>query len=486
METKENCGLEDAYVSIPRGGPIYVPNMIGPLIRVPDFESLVFNQLQDLKREIGWDSIESFNDDISVDELKIFTEEELVNKAFEVAFKDGEVTGNSSQLSENHSNAGKTDDGGTSSTEHANAESSGRGRDSLPSYDSSKGSPLKSVDYEESSQNISKKSKRKRPVNNKEDILEENYMEKVEQLSRIKQKQDEDKAAARLHSFNGSCRINERATISSGKTERITSLKALSSRAKMWSSNAHEHVPLHYPETVLCVEVYHNRRTWLKTQEFLVLGRQPLNELKDKIYCLTDEVMKDAGQHDPSGYFLIEDVFCNDLREPSAIDYSKPIRDWLRDSKKEALEKWEWIVSGELLQKQKALLGSDVEQQLPRFKAVQMHQTRFCDLKFRLGAGYLYCHQGDCKHVIVIRDMRLIDPEDVHNRANYPVVTFQTKLRFRKCSVCKIYRAEKMTVDDKWAPENPCYFCDLCYYMLHYVNGSLLYNEFSVYDYHHE
>ncbi|CAK9182194.1 unnamed protein product [Ilex paraguariensis] len=289
-----------------------------------------------------------------------------------------------------------------------------------------------------------------------------------------------------LPSSSGSCRINESASIFSEKNERVTSLKSTSSSTKVRSSKTSEHVPLLYPDVSLCVEVYHNRRTSAKTQEFLVLGRQFLTELRDKIYCLTDEVMKKAGQHDSSGYFLIEDLFCNDLREASAIDYSEPILNWLKNSKNEALEKWECIVSGELQQKQKSILGSDTEPQLPKFKAVDMHQMRFCDLKFRLGAGYLYCHQGDCKHIIVIRDMRLIHPEDVQNRAAYPLVTFQVKLRFRKCSVCKIYRAEKVTIDDKWATEHPCYFCGLCYYMLHYENGSLLYNDFSVYDYHHE
>lgn len=82
--------------------------------------------------------------------------------------------------------------------------------------------------------------------------------------------------------------------------------------------------------------------------------------------------------------------------------------------------------------------------------------------------------------------MRLIHPEDVENRAAYPLITFQPKLRYKKCSVCKIYRADKMTVDDKWASLNPCYFCDVCYYMLHYGNGSLLYSDFAVYDYRHE
>lgn len=94
--------------------------------------------------------------------------------------------------------------------------------------------------------------------------------------------------------------------------------------------------------------------------------------------------------------------------------------------------------------------------------------------------------QGDCKHTIVIRDMRLVHPEDVQNRAAYPIAIFQLKPRVQKCYVCKIYRATKVTVDDKWAQGNPCYFCDNCYYLLHYKDGSLVYSDFSVYDYLHD
>ncbi|KAG8365318.1 hypothetical protein BUALT_Bualt18G0092200 [Buddleja alternifolia] len=252
------------------------------------------------------------------------------------------------------------------------------------------------------------------------------------------------------------------------------------------SSDTRDNIPVQFPEAVLCFEVYHNKKTWMKTQEFLVLARQFLTEVRDKIYCLTDEIMKKAGQYDPSGYFLIEDVFCNDMRDSAAIDYSRPIFDWLKNSKDDACEKWEFIVAGDLQQKQKEVLGSQNKQRLPAFRGLHMQTIRFCDLKFRLGAGYLYCHQGDCKHVIVLRDMRLIHPEDVQNRAAYPLITAQQKLRYKKCFACKIYRAQKMTVDDKWASSNPCYFCDVCYYMLHYANGTLLYNDFSVYDYYHE
>lgn len=81
------------------------------------------------------------------------------------------------------------------------------------------------------------------------------------------------------------------------------------------------------------------------------------------------------------------------MRHPSAIDYSEPIFNWLRNSKNEAVKKWECIINGELQQKQKALLGSVSTSHLPHFKAVDMHKARFCDVRFRLGAGYLYCHQ---------------------------------------------------------------------------------------------
>lgn len=260
------------------------------------------------------------------------------------------------------------------------------------------------------------------------------------------------------------------------------------------------------------------------------------------------------------------------MRDTSAIDYSEPIIDWLRNKKADAFRKWECIISGDLQQKQKAVLGESTTPCLPQFRCRDMQNTRFCDLRFRLGAGYLYCHQvdfflhmllcwdhehasfiflcriltfvfshlhlsfsllkfsssirgcvisityfawadgwycmymlrvscrhhhdiqlfvclgqGDCKHTIIFRDMRLIHPDDLQNRAAYPIVSFQIKFRTQKCMVCKVYRAVKVTVDDKWAPDNPCYFCNDCYYLLHHSeNGSLLYSGFSAYDYVHD
>jgi hypothetical protein len=38
-----------------------------------------------------------------------------------------------------------------------------------------------------------------------------------------------------------------------------------------------------------------------------------------------------------------------------------------------------------------------------------MQDTTFADLTLRVGAPYLYCHQGDCQHIIMVTDVRLIN-----------------------------------------------------------------------------
>ncbi|KAI6704182.1 hypothetical protein NL676_013318 [Syzygium grande] len=469
--------------SIARGGPLFVPNFIGPLTRAPEFEASLLRELEKLKAEVSCGSQPECDEDLSVDELKVFSEEELVDMAMKEAFQDQELLDCSEQHPEGRSNSRHEDGPGATSREHPNLENSASQGEASNALECFNG-----FHSQKTARNSSTKNSKKRMRNEENSqALEHSYMGKVDEIVKIKLKQDEDKDAARLHSFNAICKIDEGAVPPMERVERLQTLRLTNSEVKVKSSDLQENMPVLYPEIVLCVEVYHNVRRWIKTQEFLVLGRQLLTELRDKIYCMMDHIMRKAGKHDSSGYFLIEDFFCNDLRDPAAIDYSEPILEWLRNSKDEALKKWECILAGELGQKQKDVVGDTAISQLPQFKTVEMQKTRFCDLKFQLGAAYLYCHQGDCKHTIVIRDMRLIHPEDVHNRAAYPIVTFQQKTRAQKCCVCKIYRATKVTLDDKWAKENPCYFCDNCYFLLHYSkDSSLLYSDFSVYDYHHD
>ncbi|TYK29378.1 snRNA-activating protein complex subunit-like isoform X3 [Cucumis melo var. makuwa] len=521
MEARDRAGASDEIglngdgLSIPLGGPIYAPNLVGPLTRVPHFESSVVQEFQSLEAELHLDSSQLCDEDISIDELKLFTEEQLLNMALEESLQSDENANNQSELPEENMNAGLLSKVRNLYLEfifacHENLNLYGivesKCEKIVPAVleatflarcivrsliilrkngilreceEEVNGHNLEADPASNANRSTNKMTTRKRK---KEElsIIEEKSIAKVAEIAKLKQKQEADRAVVQLHAFKWKKDI---ASSSSESKERLKSLRSTNTSAKVKSLNDGKHESLHHPMTVLFVEVYHKSRKMVKSQEFLALGRQTLAELKDKIYCSTDTLMQKAEQQDSSGYFLVEDVFCNDLRNPSAIDYSKPILDWLRNSEDEARKKWECIITGELQQKN-SVVGEVSDLHVPHFRSVSMSKVRFCDLKFRLGAGYLYCHQGDCKHTIVIRDMRLIHPEDVHDRAAYPIVTFQLRTRAQKCDVCNIYRAKKVTLDDKWAQENPCYFCEDCYFLLHYSKeGNLLYNDFVVHDY---
>ena len=57
--------MDECDLSIPRGGPIYIPSMMGPLTRVPEFENNVVLELQNLQAELCLDVSEICDDDIS-------------------------------------------------------------------------------------------------------------------------------------------------------------------------------------------------------------------------------------------------------------------------------------------------------------------------------------------------------------------------------------------------------------------------------------
>ncbi|KAL2895646.1 snRNA-activating protein complex subunit [Bienertia sinuspersici] len=507
-ESSQRISGEESSFTIPRGGPIFLQDFVSPLTRAPAFESDVFHELESLKAELGSEPTD-FEEDISVDELKIYSDEELVAEAMKIAFEDDQEAKSSADLAEDPCSSGAEDyqrmlDADTSASWDSfsdassdtsyNGEKDGanlkkRKKNTKNKGKSKNGRTIKSLDREKNKDDddvLTRPAECSFNICQVDDLycevcycihldsqictflhFQDSYLVKVEHLAKIREKQEEDKASVRLHSFNHE--KDSTAALSSGNIETLRYLESFSCPVKMKCSLTGRPGPIQYPEVILCVE----------TQEFLVLGSQTLTELRDKIRCLTDMVMRKADAYDSSGYFLIEDFFCNDIRDPSSIDYSEPILDWLKNHKEDALAKWNSILSG-VGKGRKVPLGSKQVLNLPNFRSVDMHKTRFCDLGFRLGSGYLYCHQ----HIIVIRDMRLIHPEDVQTRAAYPLLVYQQKTVLKKCSVCRIYKATKVTLDDKLAGENPCYFCDNCYYLLHYSeDGTLLYDTFTVHDY---
>lgn len=48
----------------------------------------------------------------------------------------------------------------------------------------------------------------------------------------------------------------------------------------------------------------------------------------------------------------------------------------------------------------------------PSYKKAKMEDTRFLDLRIKVGFPYLYCHQGDCEHLVIITDVRRVPSSD--------------------------------------------------------------------------
>uniref|UniRef100_A0A182MQM5 snRNA-activating protein complex subunit 3 n=1 Tax=Anopheles culicifacies TaxID=139723 RepID=A0A182MQM5_9DIPT len=101
-------------------------------------------------------------------------------------------------------------------------------------------------------------------------------------------------------------------------------------------------------------------------QEYYVLSSQYLTELKDAIFChcdsgpyyeISENRMAETTEQLPkSGFFFIHDTFYNDFRDDANHDYSAEIRKW-----------------------------ADRQSLIGELKSKRMEETRFGDIKFRIG-----------------------------------------------------------------------------------------------------
>uniref|UniRef100_A0A7M4FQV4 snRNA-activating protein complex subunit 3 n=1 Tax=Crocodylus porosus TaxID=8502 RepID=A0A7M4FQV4_CROPO len=170
--------------------------------------------------------------------------------------------------------------------------------------------------------------------------------------------------------------------------------------------------------------------------------------IKSSLFSLSKDLYKAA-------FFYFEGVFYNDKRHPECRDLSRTIIEWSKSH----------------------------DRGYGNLQAVNMEGYTFNDLSLKIGFPYLYCHQGDCEHIVTVTDIRLIHRDDCLDRTRYPLLIKKPWLYTRKCFVCKMYIARWVTNEDSLAPEDPCFFCDVCFRMLHYdAEGNKL-GEFLAYPY---
>jgi hypothetical protein len=87
--------------------------------------------------------------------------------------------------------------------------------------------------------------------------------------------------------------------------------------------------------------------------------------------------------------------------------------------------------------------AKDKSRGLPDFSSRKMEETRFHDLSVCLGKPYVYVHQGDCEHVVMVSDIRILHPSECHDISVYPLVIEHPRSTTHsfKCRACGAHKA---------------------------------------------
>ncbi|XP_059826114.1 snRNA-activating protein complex subunit 3 isoform X1 [Hypanus sabinus] len=226
-------------------------------------------------------------------------------------------------------------------------------------------------------------------------------------------------------------------------------------------------------EIILTINVYSpvictKHREKKPHHTMLVLGSQKLTELRDAISCVSDLQIGGECSNTPdlapehiskdlykSAYFFFEETFYNDLRYPECRDLSRTIIDWVESH----------------------------DRGYGKFHTAKMEDYTFNEMCIKVGYPYLYCHQGDCEHLVIITDIRVVHHDDCLDKTLYPCIIKKPWMWTRKCSVCKLFIVRWVTNNDSFAPQDPCFFCDTCFRMLHYDTDGNKLGEFLAYPY---
>ena len=127
-----------------------------------------------------------------------------------------------------------------------------------------------------------------------------------------------------------------------------------------------------------------------------------------------------------------------------------------------------------------------------------MQTAILSSLQFRIGVRYLFCHLNACEHFLYFSDVHLnatasgssssiSSAAAADAAAQYPKLLYRGHMLRRPCGVCNLWSAKCVVFDDRLTAENPTFFCEHCYHLLHYDhNGALLYDDFKVFPYLHD
>ncbi|CAI2348768.1 unnamed protein product [Caenorhabditis sp. 36 PRJEB53466] len=189
--------------------------------------------------------------------------------------------------------------------------------------------------------------------------------------------------------------------------------------------------------------------------KFLLRGDTTLFDLRRKLCCMSDTVvpldngveleppnldMSTAFRY-PSSFIFIHDTFYVDSAAENAQDISFPIRNFMQQRK----------------------IFDPVEAQ-------KMEGVKISDLKLRLGLPYVFQHSGNCEHLLVFHDLRLLHESDPKELEKYPYTLFE-KGSERRCEICRRSHVEFVVEQHELLPLTFTFFCRSCFQEFNFVHG---------------
>ncbi|KAH9638042.1 hypothetical protein HF086_014903 [Spodoptera exigua] len=201
-------------------------------------------------------------------------------------------------------------------------------------------------------------------------------------------------------------------------------------------------------------EMYHNMPAAKPTIEVPDVDLEPGRDVLYRVRVYrpyTYSMAKERFELFPSGFLFINNVFYVDTRE-GCVDYSEPIREWA------------------------------IKKKLGKFPKKDMCSVKLEDLVLKLGYPEVYVHQGNCEHVFLFSEVRLLNPTDPLRLYNYPCSTAIAQNQTVYCTTCAEFSAKWIVVGCSRVPFDPAFFCETCFKQYLYKDGKKI-GDFKAYSY---
>ena len=228
--------------------------------------------------------------------------------------------------------------------------------------------------------------------------------------------------------------------------------------------------------------IYHPVKN-VKTQQISIQGDGVLKQLKEKIYCVLDEI-----QGETPSFFFLEKVFYDDFFFVNG-KFTEPLSTKISQLKLEKLTLKEYQNELNYGKSNQNNENKNTESKFNKYEknlycdnnsllfnkshsyeSLNMNNVKIEDIPLRIGYPYIFRHIDSCDHVIILNDIRVMDKYDnFREKDEKAIVTYQKKLKRKKCDACQFYYAKFISINDivKGNVNNALFLCDYCLKKLH-------------------